>query len=155
MKDFEFSFPTRVIFGRDAEGRAGELAAPFGPNVMLLYGSDRIRRSGLLDRLTADLEAHGLTVTLFGGIQENPLLSKAEEGRRLAREKKITLLLAVGGGSVIDTAKAVSLGAKSTAPLWDIYSGKGKAQKALPIGVVLTTAATASEANSVSVLCHD
>ncbi|WP_300269363.1 iron-containing alcohol dehydrogenase [uncultured Flavonifractor sp.] len=155
MKDFTFSFPTRVIFGRDAEGQAGELAAPFGPNVMLLYGSDRIRRSSLLDRLTADLETHGLTVTLFGGIQENPLLSKAEEGRRLAREKKITLLLAVGGGSVIDTAKAVSLGAKSTAPLWDIYSGKGKAQKALPIGVVLTTAATASEANSVSVLCHD
>ena len=127
MKDFTFSFPTRVIFGRDAEGQAGELAAAQGANVMDLYGSDRIRRSGLLDRLTADLESHGLTVTLFGGIQENPLLSKAEEGRRLAREKKITLLLAVGGGSVIDTAKAVSLGAKSTAPLWDIYSGKGKA----------------------------
>lgn len=155
MKNFEFSFPTRVIFGRDAEGRAGELAAPFGPNVMVLYGSERVRRSGLLDQLTSDLEAHGLTVTQFGGIQENPVLSKAEEGRRLAKEKKITLLLAVGGGSVIDTAKAVSLGAKCTAPLWDLYQGKVKAQKALPIGVVLTTAATASEATPVSVLCHD
>lgn len=155
MKNFEFSFPTRVIFGRDAEGRAGELAAPFGPNVMVVYGSERVRRSGLLDQLTSDLEAHGLTVTQFGGIQENPVLSKAEEGRRLAKEKKITLLLAVGGGSVIDTAKAVSLGAKCAAPLWDLYQGKVKAQKALPIGVVLTTAATASEANPVSVLCHD
>ena len=147
--------PTHLVFGRDAENRVGELSVPFGPNVMLLYGSERIRRSGLLDKLTADLEAHGLTVTLFGGIQENPTLSKAEEGRRLAKEKKITLLLAVGGGSVIDTAKAVSLGAKSTAPLWDLYLGKVKAQKALPIGVVLTTAATASEANGVSVLSHD
>ena len=94
----------------------GRSLPPFGPNVMLLYGSDRIRRSGLLGRLTADLEAHGLTVTLFGGIQENPVLSTAEEGRRLAKEKKITLLLAVGGGSVIDTAKAISLGAKKQRP---------------------------------------
>ena len=117
MKNFTFSFPTQVIFGRDAETHAGALSAPFGPNVMLLYGSDRIRRSGLLGRLTADLEAHGLTVTLFGGIQENPVLSTAEEGRRLATEKKITLLLAVGGGSVIDTAKAISLGAKNSVPL--------------------------------------
>lgn len=155
MKNFTFSFPTQVIFGRDAETHAGALSAPFGPNVMLLYGSDRIRRSGLLGRLTADLEAHGLTVTLFGGIQENPVLSTAEEGRRLATEKKITLLLAVGGGSVIDTAKAISLGAKNSVPLWELYSGKAQTQRALPIGVVLTTAATASEANGVSVLCHD
>lgn len=155
MKNFTFSFPTQVIFGRDAETHAGALSAPFGPNVMLLYGSDRIRRSGLLGRLTADLEAHGLTVTLFGGIQENPVLSTAEEGRRLAKEKKITLLLAVGGGSVIDTAKAISLGAKNSVPLWELYSGKAQTQRALPIGVVLTTAATASEANGVSVLCHD
>lgn len=88
MKNFTFSFPTQVIFGRDAETHAGALSAPFGPNIMLLYGSDRIRRSGLLGRLTADLEAHGLTVTLFGGIQENPALSTAEEGRRLAKEKR-------------------------------------------------------------------
>ena len=76
-------------------------------------------------------------------------------GRRLAKEKKITLLLAVGGGSVIDTAKAISLGAKNSVPLWELYSGKAQTQRALPIGVVLTTAATASEANGVSVLCHD
>lgn len=81
--------------------------------------------------------------------------STAEEGRRLATEKKITLLLAVGGGSVIDTAKAISLGAKNSVPLWELYSGKAQTQRALPIGVVLTTAATASEANGVSVLCHD
>ena len=155
MKDFTFSFPTRAIFGRGAEGKVGEQCAPYGPNVMLLYGSERIRRSGLLDKLTADLEAHGMTVTPFGGIQENPLLSKAEEGCRLAREKHITLLLAVGGGSVIDSTKAVSLGAKYDGSLWDLYTGAVKAQKALPIGVVLTAAATASEANCVSVLRHD
>ena len=155
MKDFEFSFPTRVVFGRGAERRSGELSAPFGPNVLVLYGSERVRRSGLLNRRTADLEAHGLTVTQLGGIRENPLLSKAEEGARLAREKKISLLLAVGGGSVIDTAKAVSLGARTPGPLWNLYTGKVRAQRALPIGAVPTTAATASEANPVSVLCRD
>ena len=155
MKDFTFSFPTRAIFGRGAEDQAGPQCAPYGPNVMLLYGSERIRRSGLLGKLTADLEAHGMTVTPFGGIRENPLLSKAEEGCRLARQKHITLLLAVGGGSVIDTAKAVSLGAKCQGSLWDLYTGKAKAKTALPIGVVLTAAATASEANCVSVITHD
>lgn len=155
MKDFTFSFPTQVIFGRGAERRVGELAAPYGPNALVLYGSQRVRRSGLLDRLEAELKARGLHVTELGGIQENPLLSKAEEGAALARENHCTLILAVGGGSVIDTAKAVSLGAVSSRPLWDLYQGKAKAEGALPIGVVLTTAATASEANCVSVLRHD
>lgn len=155
MKDFTFSFPTRVTFGRGAEEQAGRQSAPYGPNVMVLYGSERIRRSGLLDKLTAGLEARGMTVTPFGGIQENPLLSKAEEGCRLARANHITLLLAVGGGSVIDTAKAVSLGAKYSGSLWDLYTGRARARAALPIGVVLTAAATASEANCVSVLRHD
>lgn len=155
MKDFTFSFPTQIIFGQGAERRVGELSAPYGPNVLVLYGRERVRRSGLLGRLEAELKAHGLHVTELGGIQENPLLSKAEEGAALARENRCTLLLAVGGGSVIDTAKAASLGAMSSRPLWDLYQGKAKAEGALPIGVVLTTAATASEANCVSVLRHD
>ena len=98
MKDFTFSFPTQVIFGRGAERRVGELAAPYGPNALVLYGSQRVRRSGLLDRLEAELKARGLHVTELGGIQENPLLSKAEEGAALARENHCTLILAVGGG---------------------------------------------------------
>lgn len=155
MKDFTFSFPTQVVFGRDAENRAGEFSRRYGPNVMILYGSQRVCRNGLLDRIAADLERHGLTVTTFGGIQENALLSKAEEGRRLARERKISLLLALGGGSVIDTAKAVSVGRRYSGPLWDLYSGKSKVRSALPIGAIPTTAATASEVNCISVLCHD
>lgn len=92
MKDFEFSFPTQVVFGRGAEQRVGEFAAACRSPVMLLYGSDRVRRSGLLARLTASLEEWGGSTVEFGGIVENPLLSKAEEGVRLARETGAGLL---------------------------------------------------------------
>ncbi|NCB62577.1 MAG: iron-containing alcohol dehydrogenase [Clostridia bacterium] len=152
MKDFMFSLPTKIIFGRGAECRAGEFAAQYGTSAMLLYGSERIRRSGLLERLASDLHSCGVQVTEFGGIVENPSLSKAEEGCRLARAAGVDLLIAVGGGSVIDTAKAVSVGAAYEGPLWDLYEKKGTAGRSIPIGVVLTMAATASEANCVSVL---
>lgn len=152
MKDFEFSFPTQVVFGRGAEQRVGEFAAACRSPVMLLYGSDRVRRSGLLARLTASLEERGCSTVEFGGIVENPLLSKAEEGVRLARETGAGLLLAVGGGSVIDTAKAVGVGARYEGGLWELYQGTGRVSDAIPVGVVLTMAATASEANGVSVL---
>lgn len=155
MKNFEFSFPTHVVFGRHAESRLGELAQNFGSRAMVLYGSNRVKLSGLLPRLIQDLEAHGLTVTEFGGIQENPNISQAEAGRRLACETGASLLVAVGGGSVIDTAKAIAIGAKNKGTLWDFYLRRNQAADALPIGVVLTAAATASEANAVSVLCRD
>ena len=155
MKDFTFSFPTQVVFGHGAEQNLGRLAAPYGPKVLILYGSERIRRSGLLPALEAQLAENGLEWVECGGIQENPVLSKAEEACRIVREEGVTLLLAVGGGSVIDTAKAVSLGALYDGPLWSLYQQAAEPTRALPIGVVLTMAATASEANCVSVLRND
>jgi len=119
---------------------------------MLLYGSQRIKRNGLLNDITNQLSQYGIHTTEFGGIEENPTLAKAEEGCALATAKKIDLLIAVGGGSVIDTAKAISVGTQYNASLWNLYQGKGQVSSALPIGVVLTIAATASEANCVSVL---
>ena len=152
MKDFEFSFPTKVIFGRNAHKRTGEFAALYGKNVMLLYGSQRIKKNGLLEDIKTQLASYGIRTTEFGGIEENPTLEIAEEACIVARKEKIDLLIAVGGGSVIDTAKAVSVGAIYSGALWDLYLGIGQASEALPIGIVLTLAATASEANCVSVL---
>lgn len=152
MKDFEFSLPTQIVFGRGAEGRVGELAAGRGTSALLLYGSPRVKNSGLLGCVASSLEDRGIAVTEFGGIVENPTLEKAEEGCRLVREKKIDLLLAIGGGSVIDTAKAIAVGAPFDGPLWDLYETPDLAKSALPLGVVLTLAATASEANCVTVL---
>ncbi len=152
MKDFEFSFPTKVVFGRDVQRRIGEYAIKYGTRAMLLYGSQRVKLSGLLPDIAAQLTAKGIWVTEFGGIEENPTLTKAEEGCCLARAEGIDLLIAVGGGSVIDTAKAISVGARYDGALWDLYQGTGFVSDALSIGVVLTIAATASEANCVSVI---
>ncbi len=154
MKDFEFCFPTKVIFGRDAQLRIGEFAAKYGTRAMLLYGSQRVKSSGLLPTIASQLTERKIWFTEFGGIEENPTLTKAEEGCRLARAEKVDLLVAVGGGSVIDIAKAISVGTGYDGPLWDLYEGTGHVSDALPVGVVLTIAATASEANCVSVLCN-
>lgn len=152
MKDFTFSFPTRIVFGRHADECVGELMKQYGRNALIVYGSDRICRSGLLGRITEKLEQAGVSWSTFGGVEENPLLSKVEDGIALAREQKCDVLLAIGGGSVIDTAKAISLGIRYEHNVWKLYEAKDKARQALPIGVVLTMAATASEANGVSVI---
>lgn len=155
MKDFEFFLPTHIIFGKHAERQAGRLAAVYGKRTLLLYGSERVVKNGLLPSIEKNIESCGGICERYGGITENPLLSTAEKICIFAKEKQIDLLLAVGGGSVIDTAKAVSIGSCYSGKLWDFYSGKAVPEKALPIGVVLTMAATASEANCVSVLSNE
>ena len=152
MKDFEFAFPPKVVFGKDAHKRIGEFAIQYGSRAMLLYGSERIKRNGLLPDIIARLTELEIQVIEFGDIEENPTLAKAEEGCRLARTENIDMLIAIGGGSVIDTAKAISVGVHYEGSLWDLYEGSRAVSSALPIGVVLTIAATASEANCVSVL---
>lgn len=155
VKDFEFSFPTQIIFGADAEEKIGALSQKYGHRAMIIYGSERIRNNGLYDRLAAKLKEYGVISLPFGGIAENPRLIKVDEGIDLVRNNEIDLLLAVGGGSVIDTAKAISLGSYYPGDVWDLYEQKAKATEVLPIGVVLTMAATASEANGVSVIWNE
>ena len=154
MKDFEFFLPTHIIFGKNAERQVGQLTAAYGKRVLLLYGSERVVKSGLLRSIQKDIEKYGGVCECYGGITENPLHTTAEKICTVVKEKQIDLLLAVGGGSVIDTAKAVSIGSCYAGNLWDFYSGKAVPQQALPVGVVLTMAATASEANCVSVLSN-
>ena len=155
MKDFNFCIPTNIIFGREAQLQVGKLASSWGKKALILYGSQRIEQSGLLGQITALLEKENMKWETFGGIQENPLLSTAREAIKAARESHADVLLAIGGGSVIDLAKAVSIGSCQEGELWDYYEQKRAPKKALPIGVVLTMAATASEANCVSVLQND
>ena len=155
MKDFVFHLPTEIVFGKGVESRVGDMTAAYGKKAMILFGSDRIKKNGLLDRIVLNLQEAGVESVLFGGITENPLVSTAEEAVALAKKEHIEVLLAVGGGSVIDTAKAVSIGALSECPVWDFYNGTRSPEQTLPTGVILTMAATASEANCTSVLSNE
>ncbi|MCI8280187.1 MAG: iron-containing alcohol dehydrogenase [Lachnospiraceae bacterium] len=155
MKDFQLCIPTNMIFGHDAQARAGELTAAWGTSALILYGSQRIVKSGLLKEITDQLEAHGVAWETFGGIQENPRLLEAEAACSLVKEKNIDVLLAIGGGSVMDLAKAVSIGCFQEESLWAFYEGKAVPHKAIPLGAIPTMAATASEANPVSVLQNE
>ncbi len=155
MQNFVFSLPTEIVFGRDAELQAGKYAARYGKKALILYGSERIHKTGFLGKIEALLAEEGTEAILFGGITENPTVFAAEKAIRTAKEEEVDLLLAIGGGSVIDTAKAVSIGVKGNHPVWDYYTGQAVPEEALPIGVILTMAATASEANCTSVLSDE
>ena len=131
------------------------MAARIGKRALILYGSERVLACGLMDVITSGLAACGVDYELFGGISQNPCISSAMEAAQAARRFKAGLILAVGGGSVIDAAKAAAVGYYANDRLPEIYEGRMAAEKALPIGVVLTLAATASEVNGVSVLRDD
>lgn len=155
MKNFEFFIPTRILFGTRAEEQVGRWAASYGKHALILYGSDRIRQSGLLEKTMKLLEAEGILCDTFSGITENPCLSQVREACRLVKKTGADMLLAIGGGSVIDFAKAVSIGSSEPEKLWDYYEQKEVPREALPLGVILTMAATASEANCVSVIRNE
>lgn len=157
MQAFTYYVPTRRVFGSNTERRVGEeVRAAGGSRLLILYGSGSAARSGLLDRVIDSLQAEGIAYFLKGGIQPNPLLRYALEISAEHRDKGIDLVLAVGGGSVIDTAKAVALGLAGPADaLENAFAGNAEARVALPVGVVLTIAASGSESSAVSVLTDD
>lgn len=155
MKDFVFHIPTEIYFGKNAQAHVGELCKKYGSRVLILYGSHRIENNGLLDEIEDHLKAHGVTGIRCGGIQENTSIRFVRKAVEKAKTAQVQMLLAVGGGSVIDTAKAISVGIYAETDVWDIYTGAAMPQQAMPIGVILTAAATASEANKVSVLWND
>lgn len=153
MNNFVFCSPTEFVFGRDTEKQVGDLVVRYGAtNVMVVYGGGSAVKSGLLSRVTEALEARSVSYVELGGVQPNPLDTKVYEGIELARRRHIDFLLAVGGGSVIDTAKAIALGVLYNGDFWDFYAGTQKAEHALPVGVILTIAAAGSEASGNSVI---
>lgn len=150
MENFTFCTPTRYVFGRGAECKAAELCKVAGwKTVMIVYGGSSAIRSGLLDRVKASLTEAGLNTVELGGVRPNPTDDKVYEGIALGREKKIDSLLAVGGGSVIDTAKAIAAGIPYEGDFWDFYCGKTNIREALPLGVVLTIPAAGSEGRAI------
>ncbi|MDE6377599.1 MAG: iron-containing alcohol dehydrogenase, partial [Duncaniella sp.] len=155
MNNFTYITPTRYQFGRGAENEVGRLARAEGmTNVLLVWGKGSVVRSGLLDRVKASLDAEGIRYTDLSGIQPNPMDDKVYEGIALAREKGVDGVIAVGGGSAIDTAKAIAAGVLYEGDFWDFYAGKAIVEKALPIGTVLTIPAAGSEGSGNSVITH-
>lgn len=156
MNNFRFYTPTRYIFGRDAQKEAGKMSAQLlGGKVLLVFGQGSARKSGLLDEVEASLLAHGVKFLEFGGIRPNPVDGPVREGIRLCREENVTGILAVGGGSVIDTAKAIAAGTLYDGDFWDFYCGKAVPETALPIGVVLTIPAAGSEGSGNTVITKE
>ena len=153
--NFEFYSPTRVIFGKGTEQRVGALVREYGgTRVLVVYGGKSAIRSGVLDRAEKSLAEAGLSSWTLGGVVPNPHLDKVYEGIRIGRENGIDFLLAVGGGSVIDTAKAIAIGVPYDGDFWDFFSGK-MPEQALPVGTVLTIAASGSEGSPDSIITNE
>ena len=153
MDNFSYCTPTRYIFGRDTEKETGRLTAETGcRRVMIVSGGSSARKSGLLDRVTASLDEAGISYVELTGIKPNPTDDRVYEGIDLARREGVDGLLAVGGGSVIDTAKAIAGGVPYDGDFWDFWAGKAIMKEALPVGVVLTIPAAGSEGSGNSVI---
>ena len=155
MNDFDFYSPTYFVFGRDREAEVGTYVKKFGGSrVLVLYGGQSAKKSGLLDRVRASLTGAGLHTVELGGVKPNPRSGLVYEGIDLCRKEGIDFLLAVGGGSVIDTAKAIAIGVPYEGDFWDFFSGKVP-EKALPVGTVLTIAASGSEGSPDSIITNE
>jgi alcohol dehydrogenase YqhD (iron-dependent ADH family) len=156
IKDFNFYAPTRVVFGRESEKKIGQLvAANGGKKVLIHYGGGSAVRSGLIDRVKASLDKAGVPHMELGGVKPNPRDTLVYKGIQMVREIGIDFILAVGGGSTIDSAKGIAMGVPYDGDFWDFYEGKASAACALPIGVVQTIAAAGSEGSGDSVVTKE
>lgn len=155
MLNFRFDNKTEIIFGKGYEGKVGAETRKYSKKVLLHYGGGSIKKIGLYDRVTASLKGADVDYIELSGVKPNPRLSLVQEGVKLCKEHEIDFILAVGGGSVIDSAKAIAIGALYDGDVWDFYSGKSQVQAALPIGVVLTIPAAGSEASAGTVITNE
>lgn len=153
MNNFTYYAPTKYIFGKGAEEKAGEqLCMLNAKKTLIVFGQSSAKKSGLLDRVTSNISKYGIETICLGGVKPNPMDDLVYKGIAICREHNIDSLLAVGGGSVIDTAKAIAAGAMYDGDFWDFFSGKAHPKEALPIGVVLTIPAAGSEGSGNSVI---
>ena len=156
MNNFQYYAPTRVVFGRGTEEMTGELVRAFGGTRALVhYGGGSVMRSGLLARVLASLERAGVAHVELGGVVPNPRLSKVYEGIELCKKENVDFLLSVGGGSVIDSCKAIGYGLCYEGDVWDLYERKAAPAASMPMGCVLTLAATGSEMSDSSVITNE
>ncbi|WP_029100263.1 iron-containing alcohol dehydrogenase [Brevibacillus thermoruber] len=154
MDNFVYHNPTELIFGRGQLEKLKEKAAQLGSTVLLVYGGGSIKRIGLYDKVVSLLQEAGCTIHELPGVEPNPRLSTVKKGIELCRRERVDWILAVGGGSVIDASKAIAVGVPYEGDVWDFYTRKAQPQTALPLGTVLTLAATGSEMNRGSVITN-
>lgn len=156
IKDFNFYSPTQVVYGKSAEEQLAALVKRYGgTRVLVHYGGGSARRSGLLDKVFGLLSDAGIGYVELGGVVPNPLLSLVKDGIALCRKEKIDFILAVGGGSVIDSAKAIAYGVPYDGDPWDFWDGKAVPQSSLPVGTILTIPAAGSEMSDSCVVTRD
>lgn len=156
MDNFTFYSPTYFVFGKDTEKEAGKYVKRFGGSrVLLHYGGGSVVRSGLLDRVKASLEAEGLSWIELGGVKPNPRSGLVYEGIGLCKREGVDFVLAVGGGSTIDSSKAIAMGTVYDGDFWDFYGGEKLPERTLPVGSVLTIAAAGSEGSYASVITNE
>lgn len=156
MQNFNYFTPTQVVFGKDTEQQTGELVkAQNCKKVLIHYGGSSAKKSGLLDRIKASLQDVGVDYVELGGVVPNPLLSLVYQGIELCKKEGVDFILAVGGGSVIDSAKAIAYGVAEEGDVWELYDRKRHAKACLPLATVLTIAAAGSEMSESSVITKD
>ncbi|MDR1123346.1 MAG: iron-containing alcohol dehydrogenase [Elusimicrobiota bacterium] len=155
MNNFDFYSPTRIIFGRDTQLQTGENVKQYASKALLHYGGGSIKKSGLYAQITASLKAAEVDFTELGGVVPNPRLGLVRQGIDICRREGIKFILAVGGGSVIDSAKAIALGVPYNGDVWDFFISKAKPQTALPVATVLTIPAAGSESSLSVVISNE
>ena len=156
MDNFQFYSPTEFIFGRDTESKAGEMVKKYGgTKVLIHYDSGSAVKSGLIDRVKASLDESGIAYTELGGVKPNPRDTLIYQGIELCRNEGVDFILSVGGGSCIDSSKAIALGVPYDGDFWDFYGTGKTVEKALPVGTVLTIAAAGSEGSGASVVTKE
>ncbi|HYH04435.1 MAG TPA: iron-containing alcohol dehydrogenase [Bacillota bacterium] len=154
MLNFTFYNPCKVFFGKDTVENLGNEAARYGKNVLVVTGGGSVKKIGLFDQVLQQLTNAGVAYCEISGVQPNPRLSLIYEAIALCKAQKVDFILAVGGGSVIDAAKAIAAGAKYSGDVWDFYEQRAEVKEALPLGTILTLAATGSEMNGNSVVTN-
>ena len=155
MLNFDFYSPARILFGKEEEKRIGQLLKPHATKVLLHYGGGSIKKSGLYDTVTASLKENGIAFVELSGVKPNPRLSLVHEGIALCKKENVDLILAVGGGSVIDSSKAIAMGVYYDGDIWEVYEEGKSIEKALPVATILTIPAAGSESSGDTVITNE
>lgn len=155
MKNFTFESKTKIIFGKDQHLQVGQEVKKYSKNILLHYGGGSVKKTGLYDQIVKSLEEEGIHYHELSGVKPNPRVSLVREGIELCKKENIDFILAIGGGSAIDSSKAIAAGVLYDGDVWDFYSNKATPEQTLPVGVILTIAAAGSEGSGSSVITNE
>lgn len=155
MENFQLHIPTRIVFGKETHKQVGELVGSRARRVLFHYGGGSIKRTGLYDQIKSSLVNSGVEVVELGGVVPNPRVTLVRKGVGLCKQENVDFILAVGGGSVIDSAKAIAMGVYHDGDIWDVFAKRQRVEKALPLGTVLTIPATGTEGGGGTVITNE